>query len=83
MSCVSIDDAVTMIQNIVYFYPPQTVAVNTKELSRDTPYTYRNSFKVLHTPYRLKSRGFGGEIGLIFFKQIYFQIICLIVFLIG
>ena len=39
MSCVSIDDAVTMIQNIVYFYPPQTVAVNTKELSRDTPYT--------------------------------------------
>jgi len=27
-----------MIQYIVYFNPPQTVAVNTKELSRDTPY---------------------------------------------
>ena len=39
MSWVSIDDAVEMIQYIVYFYPPQTVAVNTKELSRDTPYT--------------------------------------------
>ena len=31
--------AVILIQYIVYFNPLQTVAVTTKELSRDTPYT--------------------------------------------
>jgi len=37
-----------LIQYIVYFNPLQTVAVTTKELSRDTPYTYKKFL----TPYK-------------------------------
>ena len=49
-----------------------------------TPLTLLFLVQPLTNPvYPLKCRGFGGEIWLIFFKQIYFQIICLIGFLIG
>ena len=49
-----------MIQYIVYFYPPQTVAVNTKELSRDTPYNLQKILNTLHTPYLFSNTTIGN-----------------------